>query len=87
MIKIAIFLLLFCTAFTFSYSNNYKNPALESKIKSTDTITNMPQKDVLVAIYKSNPENTLEWNLNEQDISNWQGVTTNKKGDVIGLDK
>jgi len=43
------------------------------------------QQIALTAIYNANPDNTLNWNLSDPDISNWQGVTTNNYGDVVHL--
>ena len=44
------------------------------------------QYEVLAAIYNANPNNTLDWNLTDRNISNWTGVTTLENGDVSALD-
>ncbi len=46
------------------------------------TFTN---RDALIAIYNANPNNTLDWDLNDMDINNWTGVYSNNQGDVIRL--
>ncbi|UOB19145.1 leucine-rich repeat domain-containing protein [Abyssalbus ytuae] len=43
------------------------------------------QREVLIAIYNSNPGNTLGWDINNEDISSWVGVTVDDQGRVIKL--
>lgn len=33
------------------------------------------ERDALLALYNANPDNELGWDLNEQDISKWEGIT------------
>ncbi|UOB19185.1 leucine-rich repeat domain-containing protein [Abyssalbus ytuae] len=44
------------------------------------------QKEVLMAIYKSNPCNTFGWDLDNEDISEWNGVEVDNQGNIIRLD-
>lgn len=43
------------------------------------------QREVLIAIYNANPGNTLEWDLDDPDINNWQGVVTDENNNIIEL--
>ncbi|UOB16904.1 leucine-rich repeat domain-containing protein [Abyssalbus ytuae] len=43
------------------------------------------QKEVLIAIYKSNPCNTLPWDIYTDDIDTWQGVRLNNEGKITVL--
>ena len=43
------------------------------------------QKKALEAIYYANPNNTLDWDMSEENIANWSGVSTNSTGEVIHL--
>jgi len=67
---------------------NYSNPitytviaADESKSEYTVTvmvetvINNSEERDLLIKLFNTNPNNTLEWDINNLDISTWQGVT------------
>lgn len=45
----------------------------------------MSQYDILVAIYEANPGSSLTWNIYDEDISAWDGVTTNAAGMVTEL--
>ncbi|MFX0556951.1 hypothetical protein ACOCEA_09135 [Maribacter sp. CXY002] len=42
-------------------------------------------RDALIAIYNANPNNTLNWDLQDRDISNWTGVQANNNGNIIVL--
>ncbi|SHE98545.1 Leucine rich repeat-containing protein [Arenibacter palladensis] len=35
----------------------------------------LSDRQVLVELYKANPDNTLDWDLEYEDISSWEGVT------------
>lgn len=48
-------------------------------------ITVISEKDILVALYNANPDSTLDWDLNNDDISTWAGVTTNNSGYISKL--
>src|SRR5690606_19230478 len=41
-----------------------------------------PQRAALITIYNANPGNTLGWDLDDPDIDNWEGVTTDEVGNV-----
>ncbi|MBQ4819859.1 leucine-rich repeat domain-containing protein [Aquimarina sp. MMG016] len=43
------------------------------------------ERDALLAIYNANPDNTLEWNLDDATMKTWQGVTLDTSGKVIEL--
>lgn len=43
------------------------------------------ERDALIALYNSNPNNTLGWNIQSTDISTWTGVTV-VNGHVTELD-
>ncbi|UOB16905.1 leucine-rich repeat domain-containing protein [Abyssalbus ytuae] len=44
------------------------------------------QREVLIAIYNSNPGNTLGWDLDNEDISEWDGVKeVDNQGNIIKL--
>ncbi|UOB19186.1 leucine-rich repeat domain-containing protein [Abyssalbus ytuae] len=59
--------------------------ATQATYTFTFNFTATTQKEVLMAIYKSNPCNTLGWDFNE-DISDWTGVTVDDSEDnIIGL--
>ncbi|MEO9891995.1 leucine-rich repeat domain-containing protein [Aurantibacter sp.] len=40
------------------------------------------ERDLLIAISEANPQNTLEWNYNEQDIDDWNDVDLTEDGYV-----
>ena len=44
-----------------------------------------PQRAALIAIYNANPGNTLEWDLEDPDLNNWEGVSADESGNVTGL--
>ena len=54
--------------------------------KSYDVIWEISQRDILLTLYNENPENTLSWDLENPDITTWEGVTTSAEGNVIRLD-
>ena len=57
-----------------------------SKQKYSITITAMlSERDALIAIYRSNPNNALGWNLEEDDLSKWEGIALGEDGSVVGL--
>ncbi len=43
------------------------------------------QRQVLIAIYNANPNNTLPWNLEDPDITNWYGVRVDENNNIIEL--
>jgi len=43
------------------------------------------QRKALAAIYNTNSNHTLDWNLSDTNIGNWTGVTTNVQGYVTNL--
>src|SRR5690606_11198781 len=45
----------------------------------------LSQRDALLAIYNENPGNTLNWDLENEDISTWEWVTVDDDGNVIYL--
>ncbi|MBQ4821591.1 leucine-rich repeat domain-containing protein [Aquimarina sp. MMG016] len=47
-----------------------------SKLVYTITVivAEITDRDVLIAIYKANTDNTLDWDITQADISSWQGV-------------
>ncbi len=47
----------------------------EEEYSVTLTITPPTEREVLIALYNANPDNRLGWDLEDQDISNWEGVT------------
>ncbi|MEM7484312.1 MAG: leucine-rich repeat domain-containing protein [Bacteroidota bacterium] len=44
----------------------------------------LTDRQVLIELYNANPDNTLAWDLDDEDISNWENVTV-KNGRVVGL--
>lgn len=44
------------------------------------------QIDVLIDLYNTNPNNTLDWVLSDTNINNWTGVTTNVDGNITELE-
>lgn len=48
-------------------------------------IWKISQRDILLTLYNDNPESTLDWDIEDQDISNWDGVTTDEMGNAIEL--
>ncbi|UII77375.1 DUF5018 domain-containing protein [Flagellimonas sp. HMM57] len=58
----------------------------ESSIEYTVTVNvALSDREVLVALYNANPGNTLDWDLEEQDLSQWSGVELNADGRVYRL--
>ncbi|UOB19187.1 leucine-rich repeat domain-containing protein [Abyssalbus ytuae] len=51
----------------------------------TFKFTATTEKEVLIAIYKSNPCNTLGWDITIEDLSEWTGITLDDEGKVIQL--
>lgn len=49
-------------------------------------VANMTPREALLAIYNANPGNTLGWDVNDPDISNWQGITVDENGVVTKID-
>src|SRR5690606_11463691 len=47
--------------------------------------TKISDRDILIALYNANPENTLGWDITTPDTSTWDGVITNGEGNVIEL--
>ncbi|WP_396590950.1 leucine-rich repeat domain-containing protein [Allomuricauda sp. R78024] len=43
------------------------------------------ERQVLIELYNANPNNELRWNLEDEDISNWEGVFV-ENGRVVELD-
>ncbi|UOB18384.1 leucine-rich repeat domain-containing protein [Abyssalbus ytuae] len=44
------------------------------------------QREVLIAIYLNNPENTLNWDITSEDISDWTGVNeVDDQGNITSL--
>ncbi|MFX0556950.1 leucine-rich repeat domain-containing protein [Maribacter sp. CXY002] len=43
------------------------------------------QRQVLIAIYNANPNNTLPWNLDDPDITSWRGVSVDENNNIRGL--
>ena len=54
--------------------------------KSYEVIWEISQRNILITLYNENPENTLDWDLENPDISSWDGVTTDEEGNIIVLD-
>lgn len=54
----------------------------QSTYTYTITYTATSDREALIALYKSNPCNTLSWDLNNEDISTWDGVSVNNQGRV-----
>ncbi len=42
-------------------------------------------RDALIAIYSANPNNTLDWDLQDKDISNWERLLFDSDGNVVEL--
>ena len=49
------------------------------------SLNEISDRDVLIAIYNANPDNTLGWDITSENISSWDGVTTNNNGKVVNL--
>ncbi|WP_423999391.1 leucine-rich repeat domain-containing protein [Maribacter sp. IgM3_T14_3] len=47
--------------------------------------TTFTDRDALIAIYNANPNNTLNWDLQEKDISTWQRVVVDADNNIIRL--
>ena len=59
----------------------------ESQVEYTVKVTSPPtQREVLIAFYNANRSNTLNWDLDEEDLSKWEGVSVNNSGNVDSLD-
>ncbi|WP_396591877.1 hypothetical protein [Allomuricauda sp. R78024] len=43
------------------------------------------QRNILLTLYNENPENTMDWDLENPDISTWEGVITDAEGNVTEL--
>src|SRR5690606_12328565 len=43
------------------------------------------ERAALIAIHDANRYNRLSWDIEDPDVSNWKGVTTNENGLVIEL--
>ncbi len=41
----------------------------------TVSVVALTEREILIALYNANPENTLGWDITNTDISTWQGVT------------
>ena len=52
------------------------------------TIFINPDRRTLIEIFNDNPDNTLDWDITETDISDWQGVTlTNNRVTALDLSR
>ncbi len=47
----------------------------ETNYTVTANVQELTERDVLIAIYNANPNNTLGWDITSEDISGWDGVT------------
>ncbi|UII77377.1 DUF5018 domain-containing protein [Flagellimonas sp. HMM57] len=56
----------------------------EVKYSVSILITELTERQVLTELFNANPNNTLDWNLEDDDISNWSGVTL-RDGKVVEL--
>ncbi len=58
-----------------------------SKVEYVITVINVStsQRTALIAIYNANSGNTLGWDLNDSDISNWDGVDVDGDGYISEL--
>jgi len=70
-------------------AQNFSNPVTytvtaEDGSTKTYEVTIVTEKDALVAIHDTNPGNSLGWDLDDPDLSNWEGVTLNN-GVVVDL--
>ena len=69
----------------FMNSVTYTVTAQDGTSKDYDVIVSFSERDGLVAILNANPNNTLDWVLNDPDVNNWTGVNTNANGSIINL--
>ncbi len=68
---------------------NFSNPVTytvtaEDGSTKTYEVTVVTEKDALAAIHEANPGNSLGWDLDDPDLSNWEGVTLNN-GVIVDL--
>ncbi|WP_394747082.1 leucine-rich repeat domain-containing protein [Spongiimicrobium salis] len=63
----------------------YTVTAQDGSTTEYTVIWEISQRDILLTLYNQNPENTLDWDLENTDISTWEGVTTDGMGNVIAL--
>ncbi|UOB19144.1 leucine-rich repeat domain-containing protein [Abyssalbus ytuae] len=59
--------------------------ATQATYTFTFKFTATTQKEVLMAIYKSNPCNYLSWDLDNGDIGTWTGVYVDDEGNITEL--
>ena len=45
----------------------------------------LSQKEILTILFNANPNNTLDWILNNPNISEWRGVVTDVNGNILLL--
>lgn len=43
------------------------------------------ERESLIAIFNANPNNTLDWDLQDKNINNWDGVFVNANGNITQL--
>ena len=75
------------TAQDFSSPITYTVTAQDASTVNYEVIVEvaLTQREVLIAIFNANPGNTLSWDINSDDISTWEGVTTDGDGNVTEL--
>tara|TARA_R110000868_G_scaffold14075_9_gene65763 strand:- start:10581 stop:12125 length:1545 start_codon:yes stop_codon:yes gene_type:complete len=74
-------------------SQDFSNPVVYTVTAEDGTTTTyqvlleitFTDRDVLIAIYNANPDNTLPWNLDDPDVTSWQGVSVDENNNIIGL--
>ena len=75
------------TAQDFSSTVTYTVTAQDNSTISYEVIVEvaLSQREVLIAIFNANPENTLSWNIESDNISVWDGVNTDVDGNITSL--
>ncbi len=64
----------------------YTVTAEDGSTEDYTVIWKISQRDVLHTLYNDNPNNTLSWDITDNNVSNWEGVTVDTEGTITALD-
>jgi Leucine-rich repeat (LRR) protein len=83
--KTLIYFIFILPALFFHYSINNEYSVI-TKISQENKTDEISQRDILIKLYKSNPHNKLDWNLDEQNMRLWKGIHLNGQGKVKSIE-
>ncbi|WP_350286996.1 leucine-rich repeat domain-containing protein [uncultured Croceitalea sp.] len=70
---------------TVSYTVTAKNGSTQTYNVTLSVKQPTSEREILVALYNANSESTLDWNLNDENMENWEGVFV-ENSKVVKLD-